>query len=330
MVLTYQQLREGIGVVKLLRFYPTVPEWSIERCGVGMDGVSSPRPSIRMDGLRAIFWVHENAALRIPSKTFCLWVMEFLYDRADEPSPRWAKGAVVCALLAAYSVLCFWIFSSSFQNWERVWGYRMVFFKGWMTTVGISAVALFLSTLLGLGAALARRSAFLPLRYTAVLYVETVRGLPLLFLVMFGYYGVANMLGWNDRLPVGILILSLFSGAYIAEVIRAGIESVGRSQWDSARAIGLTSAQTYRFVIFPQVLRQTLPPLAGQFASLIKDSSLLSIIGIPELTLAAQQVNSATYSTFETYLPLGISYLVLTLPISLWTKSLERKASYES
>jgi polar amino acid transport system permease protein len=147
---------------------------------------------------------------------------------------------------------------------------------------------------------------------------------------MFGYYGLATLLHWNDRLPVGILILSLFSGAYIAEVIRSGIESVGRSQWDSARAIGLTPAQTYRFVIFPQVLRQTLPPLAGQFASLIKDSSLLSIIGIPELTFAAQQVNSATYSTFEAYLPLGVCYLVLTLPISLWTKSLERKVSYES
>ncbi|MBE2203007.1 MAG: amino acid ABC transporter permease [Chthoniobacterales bacterium] len=256
--------------------------------------------------------------------------MKFLFDREERPAPMGAKVGVVCGLLAGYSVLCFWIFSSSIQNWDRVWGYRMVFFKGWLTTVEISAAALVLSTLLGGATALARRSAFLPLKYTAIFYVETVRGLPLLFLVLFGYYGVANMLGWNDRLLVGIVILSLFSGAYIAEVIRAGIESVGRSQWDSARAIGLTPAQTYRFVIFPQVLRQTLPPLAGQFASLIKDSSLLSILGIPELTLAAQQVNSATYSTFETYLPLGVFYLALTLPISLWTKSLENKVRYES
>jgi ABC-type amino acid transport system permease subunit len=79
----------------------------------------------------------------------------------------------------------------------------------------------------------------------------------------------------RDRDPLA------FSGAYIAEIIRAGIESVGRSQWDSARAIGLTTVQTYRFVIFPQVLRQILPPVAGQFSSLIKDSSLLYIIGIP-------------------------------------------------
>jgi polar amino acid transport system permease protein len=177
---------------------------------------------------------------------------------------------------------------------------------------------------------LARRSAFLPLRYTAVAYVETVRGLPLVVLVLFGFYGIANAIGWNDRVSVGIVVLSLFSGAYIAEIIRAGIESVGRSQWDSARAIGLTAAQTYRFVIFPQVLRQVLPPVAGQFSSLIKDSSLLYIIGIPELTFAANQINSATYSTFESFVPLGICYLVLTLPVSLWTKYLESKVRYET
>jgi polar amino acid transport system permease protein len=186
------------------------------------------------------------------------------------------------------------------------------------------------STVFGVAAALSRRSAFLPLKYSAVFYVETVRGLPLMFLVLFGFYGVANLLGWSDRLAVGVLVLSLFSGAYIAEVIRAGIESVGRSQWDSARAVGLTPAQTYRLVIFPQVLRQSLPPLAGQFSSLIKDSSLLYIVGISELTFAAQQVNSATYSTFEAYLPLGICYLLLTLPLSLWTKFLEARVRYEN
>ena len=88
--------------------------------------------------------------------------------------------------------------------------------------------------------------------------------------------------------------------------------------------------QTYRFVIFPQVLRQILPPVAGQFSSLIKDSSLLYIIGIPELTFAANQINSATYSTFESFVPLGICYLVLTLPVSLWTKYLESKVRYET
>ena len=99
---------------------------------------------------------------------------------------------------------------------------------------------------------------------------------------------------------------------------------------ESARAIGLTTAQTYQYVIFPQALRQSLPPLAGQFASLVKDSSLLSIIGLAEFTYTAQQVNSATYSTLESYLPLAVGYLILTLPISLWTNTLGRKLRYET
>jgi polar amino acid transport system permease protein len=126
------------------------------------------------------------------------------------------------------------------------------------------------------------------------------------------------------------VVLSLFAGAYIAEIVRAGIESVGASQRESARAIGLTTAQTYRYVIFPQALQQVLPPLAGQFASLVKDSSLLSIIGLAEFTYSAQQVNSATYSTLESYLPLALGYLVLTIPISLWTNRLIKSIRYET
>jgi polar amino acid transport system permease protein len=254
----------------------------------------------------------------------------FFIDRPTNPARPAAKAFTIIILLLAYSGLCWLAFSHSLKNWEQVCGYRVTFLNGWDATIGISAVALLLSTAIGALTSLARRSAFLPLRYTAAAYVETVRGLPLLVLVLFGFYGIANAVGWNDRLSVGIVILSLFSGAYIAEIIRAGIESVGRSQWDSARAIGLTPVQTYRFVIFPQVLRQILPPVAGQFSSLIKDSSLLYIIGIPELTFAANQINSATYSTFESFVPLGICYLVLTLPVSLWTKYLESKVRYET
>jgi polar amino acid transport system permease protein len=126
------------------------------------------------------------------------------------------------------------------------------------------------------------------------------------------------------------MTLSVFSGAYISEVIRAGIESIGVSQLDSARAIGLTTAQTYRYVIFPQAIRQILPPMAGQFASLIKDSSLLYVIGINELAQNAQDIASYSYAYFETYIPVAICYLLLTLPISLWTQSLERRNRFET
>ena len=99
---------------------------------------------------------------------------------------------------------------------------------------------------------------------------------------------------------------------------------------ESARAIGLTRWQTYRHVIFPQAMRHILPPLAGQAASIIKDSSLLSVLGIEEFTLAAQQVNSATYSTLESYLPLAVGYLALTLPVSFLARRLEDKFRYET
>ena len=168
------------------------------------------------------------------------------------------------------------------------------------------------------------------MRYLGKIYVEIVRGTPLLVQILIFFYVVAPAFDVSDRYLVGILTLAFFSGAYISEIIRAGIESVGRSQLESARAIGLTRAQTYRYVIFPQALRQTLPPLAGQFVSLVKDSSLLSIIGISEFTLNAEMVNARTYSTLESYLPLAAGYLILTLPISLWTRRLEQRHKFET
>ena len=213
-------------------------------------------------------------------------------------------------------------------NWNAIWQYRQKFVQGWLITVAISAAALLVSLVIGLLTALARRSALLPLRYLSMLYVESVRGTPLLVQILILFYVVANAFGVDNRYTVGVLALSLFSGAYLAEMVRAGIESVRDSQLESARAIGLSRTQTYRYVILPQVVRQLLPPLAGQFASIIKDSSLLSIIAVSEFTLNAQEVNAFTYSTLESYLPLAAGYLLLTLPISLASRVLEKRYHY--
>jgi polar amino acid transport system permease protein len=215
-------------------------------------------------------------------------------------------------------------------RWDSIYQYRQMFLRGWGTTILLSLAALALSALIGLFSALAGRSHFLPLRYLGKIYVELVRGTPLLVQILVFFYVVADAIGVNDRYVVGTLILSCFSGAYLSEIIRAGIESVGKSQLESAKAIGLTRSQTYRYVIFPQALRQTLPPLAGQFVSLIKDSSLLSVISISEFTWNAQTVNSLTFSAFESYIPLAAGYLILTLPISLWTRHLEKRHKYET
>jgi polar amino acid transport system permease protein len=251
-------------------------------------------------------------------------------DKPRSPAPLWARIVTAGFLFFALSLGCWALLASATPNWEGVWKYQNAFWQGWLLTVLLSVISLVLSTLIGLIAALARRSKILLLRYTSTCYIEGVRGMPLLVLILVIFYVVANALGIHDRLLVGVVVLSLFAGAYIAEIIRAGIESVGASQLESARAIGLTGGQTYRYVIFPQALRQVLPPLAGQFASIVKDSSLLSIIGLAEFTYTAQQVNSATYSTLESYLPLALGYLILTLPISLWTHGLGRTLRYET
>ena len=256
--------------------------------------------------------------------------MNLLFAPSKGPAARVAQ-AVSWGLVA---VLAAGLFTFAFNqlhygwNWPAIWTYRQKFLQGWLVTVAISAASLAASLLIGLITALARRSAFLPLRYMAVLYVESIRGTPLLVQILILFYVVANAFGIENRYLVGILALSLFAGAYLSEMIRAGIDSIRDSQLESARAIGLTPVQTYRHVVFPQVVRQLVPPLAGQFASIIKDSSLLSIIAVSEFTLNAQEVNAFTYSTLESYLPLAVGYLLLTLPISLASRLLEHRFHY--
>ena len=251
-----------------------------------------------------------------------------LFDGGRAVVGGWVKVLVYGSLGVVMAAFCVFFLVGSTRRWEAVWDYRMVFFAGWLMTLQISAVALVLSFLVGVVAALGRRSEFLPLRGLSAIYIEVVRGMPFLVLLLFLFYVVADRLQWHDRVAVGVLGLSLFAGAYIAEIVRGGIGVVGDSQLESARAIGLSRWQTYRYVIFPQAFRHALPALAGQFASIIKDSSLLSVLGISEFTYAAQQANSATFSTLECFLPLAVGYLVLTLPVSALSREFERRMHY--
>ncbi len=230
-------------------------------------------------------------------------------------------NTVISVLLAVVflAAACFAILQALSWNWSGVWVYRQVFWQGWLNTIWISLAALALSIVLGLLAALGRRARYPALRWLSAAYIELIRGTPLLVQLLILFYVVADAVGLQIRYAAGRLILSVFSGA-----------SIGKSQLESARAIGLTRWQTYRHVIFPQAMRHVLPPLAGQAASIIKDSSLLSVLGIEEFTLAAQQVNSATYSTLESYLPLAVGYLALTLPVSFLARRLEDKFRYET
>jgi polar amino acid transport system permease protein len=259
---------------------------------------------------------------------FSSQISRWFFDRSQAPNSL--QTFHLLFVLCLLSLTSWWIFAGELEGWDRVWPYRWIFWKGWVLTLKLSSAALCLSILVGLAAALARKASFFPLRSLAAIYVETIRGMPLLVIILLFYYVVAHKFHLENRFVAGVLVLSLFSGAYLAEIFRAGIESVGQSQWESARAIGLTRMQTACFVVFPQALRHVLPPLAGQFASLIKDSSLLSIIAIQEFTLAAEQINSATFVNLESFFPLAVGYLILTFPISLICKVLEKRMRYET
>ena len=246
--------------------------------------------------------------------------------------PTLARGISLAIALLFLSVILFASFYAlQYQwNWDAAYRYRAKFVDGWIATLWLSLASLVFSFIIGIVSTLCRRSRFLPLQYIAKLYVELIRGTPLLVQIYLFFYVIADAAGIQNRYVIGIVIMALFSGAYISEILRAGIDGIGKSQLLSAKAIGFTEYQTFRYVITPQALRSSLPALAGQAANLIKDSSLLSIIAISEFTLNAQEVNAITYSSFESFFPLAIGYLILTLPIMRLSSRLEKRLRFDT
>lgn len=209
-------------------------------------------------------------------------------------------------------------------NWAQVYEYKQKFINGFLMTIIISAFALILSFIIGLFFAYAQNSKLILLRFFARFYVEIIRGTPLLVQILIFFYVFANNLGFENRYIVGTFILAIFSGAYVCEIIRAAIQSIEKEQFETGLSLGMSDYQLYRYIIFPQAFKRMLPALTGQFASIIKDSSLLSIIAISEFTMNAQEVDAITYSTLESYIPLAIGYLLLTYPVSYYTNKLEK------
>ncbi|MEA1915648.1 MAG: amino acid ABC transporter permease [Campylobacterota bacterium] len=209
-------------------------------------------------------------------------------------------------------------------NFQGVWEYKQKFIDGFFMTIIISFFALILSFLIGLFFAYAQNSKIILLRFFARFYIEIIRGTPLLVQILIFFYVFASSLGLDNRYVVGVVILALFSGAYVSEIIRAAVYSVDKEQFETSLSLGMSNYQIYRYIIFPQAFKRMLPALTGQFASIIKDSSLLSIISISEFTMNAQEVNAYTYSTLESYIPLALGYLMLTYPISFYSSKLEK------
>lgn len=197
---------------------------------------------------------------------------------------------------------------------------------GMVMTLQLSVVSLLCSVLLGLGLGLGRLSANPALRRLCILYIEIIRGTPLLVQIFIIYFFVGTVLSL-DRFTAGATALTLFSAAYVAEIIRAGIQAVPVGQMEAARSLGMSYGRAMVEVVLPQALRRSLPALAGQFINLIKDSSLVSVISLTDLTKAGREVVSSTFAPFEVWFTVALLYLVMTASLSWLVQRLERRLS---
>jgi polar amino acid transport system permease protein len=198
--------------------------------------------------------------------------------------------------------------------------------QGLWVTLQISALSLVCTLILGLTTALLRLSASFTARALARGYLELIRNTPLLIQIFFVYFVLSPVLDIG-AFASAVLALSLFEGAYAAEILRAGIVSIHRGQWEAAHSLGLGCFDTYRHVILPQAFRRVLPPLAGQAISLVKDSSLVSTIAIYDLTMQGQRIVAETFLAFEIWFTVAAIYLVMTFGLSFAVRALEHRMS---
>lgn len=211
--------------------------------------------------------------------------------------------------------------------WQVVWDSRSVLLGGFLVTLQLSVLAIALGTTLGLLVGLIRSTHVPVLTQVARGYVEIFRGSPLLMQLFFIYFGLPY-LGFDvDKLFAATLALTLYSGAYIAEIVRAGIEAVPKGQIEAAYSLGLSFFEVMRHVVLPQTITVALPPLIGFYIGLVKDTSLATIIGYRELIRESQSIIDRTARPLEVYLAVAVLYFVICYPLSLVATRLERRAT---
>ena len=217
-------------------------------------------------------------------------------------------------------------------------------FQGLELTLVITLGSVSIGCIFGMIAGLSRLSAKRWLRLLATAYVDFFRGTPLLVQILLVYYGIPVLLQDGQqflmttfgmpqlihnyalpRLLAAIIACSINSGAYIAEIFRAGVQSIEKGQMEAARSLGMTQGQAMRYIILPQAVKRVIPPLGNEFIAMLKDTSLLSVIGIIELTKSGMLVVARTYEAFAIYITVAIFYLVITFTLSRYIDYLERR-----
>ena len=208
----------------------------------------------------------------------------------------------------------------------------LVAFQGVPVTVGVTLIAMVTGVVLGLVLALMKMSRIKVLTALASLYIEIIRGTPLIVQALIMAYGLPQLLqssGISFRWPYliipAVIVCGLNSAAYVAEVIRSGIQAVDKGQMEAARSIGMTRAQAMKLIVIPQALKIVLPSFGNEFVSLIKETSVLSYVGVVEILRKGALWNAATFNTFEAYIGVALVYMLLTIPSSKLVKHLEKK-----
>ena len=193
-------------------------------------------------------------------------------------------------------------------------------------TIKITALSVALGVVIGLFVGIARISRIKLLRVLAAIYVDFFRGTPLLVQIFLVYFALPVITGQRvDPFVAAIGSCGINSGAYVAEIFRAGIQSIDKGQMEAGRSLGMTWVQTMRYIIVPQAFKRVIPPLGNEFVALLKDSSLVSVIGFEELTRRGQLIIAKTYGSLEIWLSVAVIYLAMTLTISRFVAYLERR-----
>ena len=211
-------------------------------------------------------------------------------------------------------------------NWDLVINSFPLLLTGAVVTVKITALSVALGVIIGLFVGVARICHVAPLRVLAAIYVDFLRGTPLLVQIFLIYFALPVITGQRvDPFFAAIASCGINSGAYVAEIFRAGIQSIDAGQMEAGRSLGMSWMQTMRYIIVPQAFKRVIPPLGNEFIALLKDSSLVSVIGFEELTRRGQLIIARTYGSLEIWLSVAIIYLAMTLTISRFVAYLERR-----
>lgn len=215
-------------------------------------------------------------------------------------------------------------------RWDLIANYLPFFMKGTLLTIELSLASIVLGTILGLFIGLGKIMRNKVLAFPFTCYISFFRGTPMLVQILLVHFAVVPLIiGKTNGVLAAIITLSLNSAAYLAEIFRAGIQSIDKGQMEAARSLGMNHAQAMRHVILPQAFKRMIPPLGNEFVVLIKESSLASIIAAPEIMYWGNAMQGEYYLVWEPYLTAAAIYLILTLTMSSLLNLLERRFKTE-